>query len=277
MITHLYKGHYVRKRFGQHFLHDQYVIDSIINAINPKNDEIIIEIGPGLGALTKKIGKLLNHLSVIEIDHDLSLRLKNNSSLHKKLCIFQQDVLTFDFSWFSNQKKQLLRVFGNPPYNISTPLIFHLFHHINSIHDIHLMLQEEVVDRLLANPGSKSYSRLSVVAQYYCKISQILTVSSQSFIPQPNVRSKLVRLIPITQTKESLHYVHFLSFVTKEAFSQRRKKIRNSLSHLFPSEILLKMNICPNLRAENITISQYHQLANWLSRNLNIPKHSLRK
>ncbi|VFP83966.1 Ribosomal RNA small subunit methyltransferase A [Candidatus Erwinia haradaeae] len=268
MTAHTYRGHYARKRFGQHFLHDPCIIESIIHAIQPKYGEVMIEIGPGLGALTEKIGRVLDKLTVIEIDHDLTLRLKYHSFLQTKLTVFEQDALEFDFSQFAKQQTQLLRVFGNLPYNISTPLIFHLFKHINIIHDMHFMLQEEVVNRLVAKPGNKSYGRLSVMAQYYCKIFPILTVPSQSFVPPPNVISKIVRLIPITHVQTLPHHVYFLSLVTTAAFNKRRKTLRNSLSHLIPTQALVNMHICPTLRAENISVMQYCQLADWLGNHL---------
>ncbi|VFP82829.1 16S rRNA (adenine(1518)-N(6)/adenine(1519)-N(6))-dimethyltransferase RsmA [Candidatus Erwinia haradaeae] len=266
MTSHIYQGHYARKRFGQHFLHDQSIIENIIRAIQPQHGESMIEIGPGLGALTVHIGRLLNDLVVIEIDHDLILRLQNNPLLKQKLTIFQQDALTFDFSRFARSQTQILRICGNLPYNIATPLILHLFNHISVIHDMHFMLQEEVANRLLAHPGNKSYGRLSVMAQYYCDILPVLNVPSQSFTPPPKVRSKVVRLIPIRHSKELPNHMYLLSCVTRAAFSQRRKTLRNSLSHLIPSEVLLHMHICPKLRAENISVMQYCQLARWLGK-----------
>ncbi|WP_174232570.1 16S rRNA (adenine(1518)-N(6)/adenine(1519)-N(6))-dimethyltransferase RsmA [Candidatus Erwinia haradaeae] len=262
-----YHRYHAKKRFGQHFLHDQYIIDAIINAIYPQYGQAMLEIGPGLGALTHKIEPLINKLTVIEIDRDLTLRLKNHSRLKHKINIFQQDALIFNFSDFSNKKNQLLRIFGNLPYNISTPLIFHLFNHINAIHDMHFMLQQEVADRLLAEPGNKNYSRLSVMSQYYCQMFPVISVPASALTPIPKVNSTVVRFIPIKTTVQSPIHIHALHRITKAAFNQRRKKIQNSLQYLVSIEGLMKMNISPDLRAENISVLQYYQLADWLTKN----------
>ena len=167
--THL--GHTARKRFGQNFLHDHYVIDAIVAAIHPQEGQVLVEIGPGLGALTEPVASQLSHMHVVELDRDLAERLRHHPVLKDKLTIHEADAMKFDFNTLK-QDGQPLRVFGNLPYNISTPLMFHLFEQSGLISDMHFMLQKEVVDRLAAGPGSKAYGRLSVMAQYYCQIGR---------------------------------------------------------------------------------------------------------
>ncbi|OCG37755.1 MULTISPECIES: 16S rRNA (adenine(1518)-N(6)/adenine(1519)-N(6))-dimethyltransferase RsmA [unclassified Gilliamella] len=262
MNNRVHQGHFARKRFGQNFLHDDYIIESIVSAIQPKKDQALVEIGPGLAALTIPISKHIDHLTAIEIDRDLANRLIENPFLNNKLTVIEQDALTFDFNQLADQLGKPLRVFGNLPYNISTPLMFHLFEHTNIITDMHFMLQKEVVTRLVASPNSKHYGRLSVMAQYYCQIIPVLEVPPTSFKPAPKVDSAVVKLIPYKEKPYLVNDIKILSRVTTEAFNQRRKTIRNSLSNLFTVEQLTELNIDPNLRAENLTVQQYCQLAN---------------
>ncbi|MCO6544596.1 MAG: 16S rRNA (adenine(1518)-N(6)/adenine(1519)-N(6))-dimethyltransferase RsmA [Gilliamella sp.] len=262
MNNRVHQGHFARKRFGQNFLHDDYIIENIVSAIQPKKDQALVEIGPGLAALTIPISKHIDHLTVIEIDRDLASRLIENPFLNNKLTVIEQDALTFDFNQLADQLGKPLRVFGNLPYNISTPLMFHLFEHADIITDMHFMLQKEVVTRLVASPNSKHYGRLSVMAQYYCQIIPVLEVPPTSFKPAPKVDSAVVKLIPYKEKPYLVNDIKILSRVTTEAFNQRRKTIRNSLSNLFTVEQLTELNIDPNLRAENLTVQQYCQLAN---------------
>lgn len=262
MNNRVHQGHFARKRFGQNFLHDDYIIESIVAAIQPKADQALVEIGPGLAALTVPVSKYVDHLTVVEIDRDLASRLIDNPLLNNKLTVIEQDALTFDFNELKQQLGKPLRVFGNLPYNISTPLMFHLFEYANIITDMHFMLQKEVVTRLVAAPNSKDYGRLSVMAQYFCQIIPVLEVPPTSFKPAPKVDSAVVKLIPYKEKPYQLNDVKILSRVTTEAFNQRRKTIRNSLSNMFTVEQLVELNIDPNLRAENITVQQYCQLAN---------------
>ncbi|OCG37690.1 16S rRNA (adenine(1518)-N(6)/adenine(1519)-N(6))-dimethyltransferase RsmA [Gilliamella sp. Gris1-4] len=262
MNNRVHQGHFARKRFGQNFLHDDYIIENIVSAIQPKKDQALVEIGPGLAALTIPISKHIDHLTVIEIDRDLASRLIENPFLNNKLTVIEQDALTFDFNQLADQLGKPLRVFGNLPYNISTPLMFHLFEHADIITDMHFMLQKEVVTRLIASPNSKHYGRLSVMAQYYCQIIPVLEVPPTSFKPAPKVDSAVVKLIPYKEKPYLVNDIKILSRVTTEAFNQRRKTIRNSLSNLFTVEQLTELNIDPNLRAENLTVQQYCQLAN---------------
>ena len=262
MNNRVHQGHFARKRFGQNFLHDDYIIESIVAAIQPKADQALVEIGPGLAALTVPVSKYVDHLTVVEIDRDLASRLIDNPLLNDKLTVIEQDALTFDFNELKQQLGKPLRVFGNLPYNISTPLMFHLFEYANIITDMHFMLQKEVVTRLVAAPNSKDYGRLSVMAQYFCQIIPVLEVPPTSFKPAPKVDSAVVKLIPYKEKPYQVNDVKILSRVTTEAFNQRRKTIRNSLSNMFTVEQLVELNIDPNLRAENITVQQYCQLAN---------------
>ena len=262
MNNRVHQGHFARKRFGQNFLHDNYIIESIVAAIQPKQGEALVEIGPGLAALTVPVSKLVDHLTVIEIDRDLASRLVENPFLQNKISVIEQDALSFDFNQLSDRLGQPLRVFGNLPYNISTPLMFHLFEYASIITDMHFMLQKEVVTRLVAAPNSKDYGRLSVMAQYYCQIIPVLEVPPTSFKPAPKVDSAVVKLIPYKQKPYLVNDIKVLSRITTEAFNQRRKTIRNSLGNLFTAEQIGELGIDPNLRAENLTVEQYCLLAN---------------
>ncbi|MEJ8678644.1 16S rRNA (adenine(1518)-N(6)/adenine(1519)-N(6))-dimethyltransferase RsmA [Plesiomonas shigelloides] len=267
MNDSVHLGHRARKRFGQNFLNDVFVIDSIVSAINPRKGEAMLEIGPGLAALTEPVARNLDHMTVIEIDRDLAERLRHHPQLKDKLTVREQDAMSADFSAISAELGQKLRVFGNLPYNISTPLMFHLFDYTDSISDMHFMLQKEVVNRLAAGPGSKAYGRLSVMAQYYCQVIPVLEVPPHAFKPAPKVDSAVVRLVPHAQKPFPVKNLRWLSRVTTDAFNQRRKTLRNGLSHLFSVEQLEALGIDPTLRAENITVEQFCRLANWLSDN----------
>ena len=274
MNNRVHQGHLARKRFGQNFLNDQFVIESIVSAINPQKGQAMVEIGPGLAALTEPVGERLDQLTVIELDRDLAARLKTHPFLGPKLTIFQQDAMTMNFGELSKEMGQPLRVFGNLPYNISTPLMFHLFSYTDAIADMHFMLQKEVVNRLVAGPNSKAYGRLSVMAQYYCNVIPVLEVPPTAFTPPPKVDSAVVRLVPHGSNKPyPVKDVRVLSRITTEAFNQRRKTIRNSLGNLFSVELLTELGVDPAMRAENISVEQYCRLANWLSENV-APKES---
>ncbi len=265
MNTRVHQGHFARKRFGQNFLTDQFIIDSIVASINPQPGQAIVEIGPGLAALTEPVADRMDKMTVIEIDRDLAARLASHPFLQSKLTIIQQDAMTVDFTALAQERGQPLRVFGNLPYNISTPLMFHLFTFTNAISDMNFMLQKEVVNRLVAGPGSKTYGRLSVMAQYYCQVIPVLDVPPTAFRPAPKVDSAVVRLIPHRENPYVLKDVALLSRVTTQAFNQRRKTIRNSLGDLFSPETLTELGIDPATRAENISVAQYCLMANYLA------------
>ncbi len=266
MNSKVHQGHRARKRFGQNFLHDQNVIASIVAAINPKKDQTLVEIGPGLGALTEPVAELVDQLNVVELDKDLAERLQSHPFIRHKLTIHQADAMRFDFSQLIEDEKPL-RVFGNLPYNISTPLMFHLFTFSNKVKDMHFMLQKEVVNRLAAGPNCKAYGRLSVMAQYYCAITPILEVPPGAFKPAPKVDSAVVRLEPYAELPVVAKDVKLLNKVCTMAFNQRRKTLRNSLKKLFTEPQLEELGIDPNNRPENVTVAQYVALANWLYDN----------
>jgi 16S rRNA (adenine1518-N6/adenine1519-N6)-dimethyltransferase len=256
-------GHTARKRFGQNFLHDQYVINQIVSAIHPINGENLIEIGPGLGALTEPVAELVEHLNVVELDRDLAKRLRHHPFLNTKLNVLEHDALKFDFAQLSKEDRDL-RIFGNLPYNISTPLMFHLFSFHSKIKDMHFMLQNEVVKRLCAVSGDKLYGRLSVMAQYYCKATPVVFVPPSAFNPPPKVDSAVVRLVPHEVPPVQLSSVDLLQRVVTTAFNQRRKTIRNSLSALLDEQAISDAGINPTLRAEALTLQDFANLANAL-------------
>lgn len=254
-------GHVARKRFGQNFLHDKQIIDGIVSAINPKDGENLIEIGPGLGALTEPVCENVSQLTVVELDRDLAKRLRSHPFIQDKLTIIEADALNHDFSeLFDGERK--LRVFGNLPYNISTPLMFHLFSHINVISDMHFMLQKEVVNRLAAGVGDKNYGRLSIMAQYYCQVMPVLHVSPGAFNPPPKVDSAVVRLIPHAKLPVTVADKQVLDQVVSAAFNQRRKTIRNSLKNYMDEAQLEALGLNPTARAENLSLSDFALIAN---------------
>lgn len=252
--------HRARKRFGQNFLHDPTIIQRIIDTINPQKNDHIIEIGPGKGALTKPLLERVDHLDVIEIDRDLAgtLQTKLDTNEHK-LTIHQFDALKIDFSMFGHTD---LRIIGNLPYNISTPILFHLLHFSKHIKDMIFMLQKEVVERICAKSNSKQYGRLSVMLQYYCDVESLFTIKPEAFTPSPKVDSAIVRLTPLTQPKYVLSDKNTFAFIVREAFSQRRKTIRNALKKYLNDAHFEELVITPEKRAENLEIEEFIKLAN---------------
>ncbi len=255
-----------RKRFGQNFLIDQNVIENIVHLIHPKPNDIMVEIGPGLGALTKPILDQVDHLDVIEIDRDLAKALTLytlQSGQAHKITLHQQDALTFDFSQLYHQQK--LRIVGNLPYNISTPLLFYLLNFAPMIQDMHFMLQQEVVDRMTAQPNTKAYGRLSIMIQAQCQTQSLLTVESNAFHPAPKVRSKIIRLTPHQTAPYPVSDFKTLQNVTTEAFNQRRKIIHNALKHYLRDEDYQKLNLNPSLRPEALTVQDFIHISNYIS------------
>ena len=257
-------GHHARKRFGQNFLHDQYTIDSIVSAIAPRQNDVMVEIGPGLGALTEPVCDQIDKLHVVELDRDLAARLREHPRLKDKLIVHEADAMKFNFDELA-QPGRPLRVFGNLPYNISTPLIFHLLEKSQHITDMYFMLQKEVVERLAAGPNSKDYGRLTVMTQYYCQVVPVLEVGPHAFKPAPKVDSAVVRLVPYQQRPYEALNVNDLHRVCQEGFGQRRKTIRNSFRNFITAEQLEEIGIDPNLRRENLTLAQFVSIANWLN------------
>lgn len=263
--------HKPRKRFGQHFLHDQVVIHKIISAIQPARKQAFIEIGPGKGAITIPLLKVIEKLEVVELDRDLIpiLRQKVQREIGEDcqnsghLIIHEADALTFDFCALA-KKHQKLRLIGNLPYNISTPLLFHLLGQSDCIQDMHFMLQKEVVDRMTALPGSKVYGRLSVMIQYYCEVRSIFKISKDAFSPPPKVESAIVQLIPYENPPHPVKDEACLKLITHRAFGQRRKTLRNTLKGLLTDDEILGLNIDPGKRAETLDIEQFAALSNAL-------------
>lgn len=263
MNANYFKKHIPLKKYGQNFLIDQNIINNIIKSINPKNKEVFVEIGPGLAALTKPICEILEELIVIEIDLNL-LNFLKKCSFYSKLKVFFEDALHFNYIDLFHKKNQLIRVFGNLPYNISTSLIFNLFKQIKVIKDMNFMVQKEVAERLSAIPGTKLYGRLSIMSQYYCNIKIILNAIPENFKPVPKVCSIFINLTPHVNSPYFVYDVNILSYVTKKAFQKRRKMLRHSLRELFSEKKLIQLDIEPTLRAENISIFQYCKLSNYL-------------
>ncbi len=256
-------GHKAKKRFGQNFLHDDAVISKIVDAINPEPDENLVEIGPGLGALTEPVIERAGAISVVELDRDLAHRLRHHPFLASKLTIYETDALKFDFSQLSSEKP--LRLFGNLPYNISTPLIFHLLTFNQQVKDMHFMLQKEVVERMAAAPNCKAYGRLSIMTQYQCQVIPVMEIGPEAFNPAPKVDSAIVRLVPHQTIKNPAKDITTLNKVCLAAFNQRRKTIRNSFKKLLTVEQIESLGIDAGIRPDNLTPDQYITIANFLS------------
>ena len=252
--------HIPRKRFGQHFLRDQNIISRIVAAINPKPEDHLVEIGPGQGAITIPILKLARHLDAIELDRDLIDELESRA-VRGGLRVHEADALTFDFSRL-RVGKQPLRLFGNLPYNISTPLLFHLLTFSSIVSDMVFMLQKEVALRLAAPANDDDYGRLSVMVQYHCEVELLFDVPPMSFHPPPKVNSSIVRLIPYSQYPFIAKDYELFSLVVKNAFGQRRKTLRNSLRELVSAELWERMPIASDLRAENLSVKDFVAISN---------------
>jgi 16S rRNA (adenine1518-N6/adenine1519-N6)-dimethyltransferase len=253
--------HIPRKRFGQHFLTDHAVIAEIVAAIGPQADDVVVEIGPGLGALTAPLLALLAHLHVIEIDRDIIARLRL-AYAPQRLSVHAGDVLEFDFSALPGA----LRVVGNLPYNISTPLLFHLARYAGRIRDMHFMLQKEVVERMVAPPGGGDYGRLSVMLQYRFDMESLLAVAPGAFSPPPQVDSAVVRMRPRPRPQLTAESEDGLALVVRRAFAQRRKTLRNSLAGLLDAGDYAALAIAPGLRAENLAVADFVAISNYLER-----------
>ena len=249
-----------KKRFGQHFLHDLSIIQKMVYAINPKSAEKLIEIGPGLGALTFPLLDETHHLDVVEIDRDVIQPLQQKGQ--DRLTIHNVDALRFDFSSLLDDATAKLRVVGNLPYNISTPLIFHLLEFREQISDMHFMLQKEVVDHLTAIPGSKDYGRLSIMVQYFCQADYLFYVPPSAFNPPPKVDSAVLRIKPWDELPYVSNNHDNLSKLVKEAFSKRRKTLRNSLKKMLTAEQIESVGIDAGLRPEQLSVEDYVKLSN---------------
>jgi 16S rRNA (adenine1518-N6/adenine1519-N6)-dimethyltransferase len=248
--------HRPRKRFGQNFLVDRAAVDAIVAAVAPRREDRMVEIGPGLGALTRPLCERVYRLEVIEIDRDIVARLKE-SPLAARIVIHEGDALAFDFGGLGNG----LRVVGNLPYNISTPLLFHLADHAQAIRDIHVMLQKEVVERMIAAPSASDYGRLSVMLQYRFRMECVLQVPAAAFRPAPEVESALVRMIPLRPLPHPARDETRFAAIVAAAFSQRRKTLRNTLKGRFGPADFARLGIDPGLRAQDLRVEDFVRLA----------------
>jgi 16S rRNA (adenine1518-N6/adenine1519-N6)-dimethyltransferase len=252
--------HVPRKRFGQHFLIDPSVIVALVAAIRPRRDDRMVEIGPGLGALTRPLLEHVDHLHVVEIDRDLVARLEATVS-RERLTVHQCDALDFDFAALG----PALRVVGNLPYNISTPLLFRVAESVHHICDAHFMLQHEVVERMIALPGNRDYGRLSVMLQYHFAMERVLSVPAAAFRPAPKVRSSVVRLAPLRREARERCDENLLREVVTKAFTQRRKTMRNSLHDYLGEDEFEALGIDPSARAETLSVEEFVRVTNHLA------------
>lgn len=252
-------AHQARKRFGQHFLVDEGIIESIVRGIAPQRSDTVMEIGPGLSALTKPLLESLDHLTAVEIDRDLAARLRRQYPV-EKLTIVEADALQVDFGMFGTQ----LRIVGNLPYNISSPLLFHLIAYADHVVDQHFMLQREVIDRMVAAPGSGDYGRLSVMLQSRYHMNKLFDVPPEAFDPPPRVVSAVVRMAPLPESRPRPQSQSAFEKLVMRAFTQRRKMLRRSLnewSELIDWEAL---GILPTSRAEEVSVQQFIALSDSL-------------
>ncbi len=259
--------HVAKKRFGQNFLTDQSVIGSLIDAISPQHDDLMVEIGPGLGALTKPLMQKLKLLHVVELDRDICAWMGKEyakQTAEQSLIIHNLDALKYDFTSLGKN----LRVTGNLPYNISTPILFHLLANVAGINDMHFMLQKEVVERMVAMPSTPAYGRLSVMLQYHLAMEYLITVPPTSFEPAPKVESAFVRCVPHAVLPFLAKDEALFAKVVLAAFGQRRKTLRNTLKSLLDDDGFAALNISAQLRAENLSVSQFVAISNYLGNYL---------
>ncbi len=254
--------HTPRKRFGQNFLHDTRMIQRIASSIGLTANDTVLEIGPGQGALTEVLLPYQAQLTAVELDRDLVKLLREKFASNTNFQLLEGDALQFDIASLSPAASSV-RVVGNLPYNISTPLLFHLLNQRAWIRDMHFMLQKEVVQRLAAEPGGKDYGRLSVMAQYYCRVMPLFDVPPGCFFPPPKVMSAIVRLQP-REPEITAHDPQLLATLVNTAFQQRRKTLRNTLKTLANETHMLAVNINPEARAETLSVADFVRLSNVL-------------
>ena len=265
--------HIPRKRFGQHFLTDEGIIHAIVGAIHPKPGEVLVEIGPGLGALTSPLLDRIPHLHVVELDRDIIARLKKTWP-PERLSIHEGDALKFDFNVIANRggsrqssqysDAEKIRICGNLPYNISSPLLFHLTIYADLIRDMTFMLQKEVVDRMVARPSTPAYGRLSVMLQRRYHMDAILNVPPEAFDPPPKVESAVVRMIPKAASEMTLLDEKRFGEIVAAAFSMRRKTLRNTLANQLKAEDFAQLGIDPRLRAEDLALADFEAITSCL-------------
>ncbi|EPJ6839680.1 16S rRNA (adenine(1518)-N(6)/adenine(1519)-N(6))-dimethyltransferase RsmA [Stenotrophomonas maltophilia] len=249
-----------KKQLGQHFLADRHYIDKIVMAVNPKDGDRLVEIGPGQGAITLPLLRVHPKLTVIEFDRDLIAPLTAAAEPLGELTIVHRDVLRVDFTELADG--QPIRLVGNLPYNISSPILFHALEHAAVIRDMHFMLQKEVVDRMAAGPGSKVYGRLSVMLQAYCQVTSLFVVPPGAFRPPPKVDSAVVRLVPRDPASININDHKRFADVVKAAFGQRRKTLRNALNNVVSAEQFIAAGVRPDARAEQLDVAEFIALAN---------------
>lgn len=254
--------HIAKKRFGQNFLTDQAIISSLVDAISPKTNDLMVEIGPGLGALTQPLMQQLEMLHVVEVDRDI-ITWMEKTYVQKKITIHNSDALKFDFSCLGSA----IRVVGNLPYNISTPILFHLLDNVASIIDMHFMLQKEVVERMVTEPSTAAYGRLSVMLQYRLQMEYLFTVPPEAFDPAPKVESAFVRCVPHASLPYPADDEVLFAQVVTAAFGQRRKTLRNTLKGLLDDDGFKDLNIDSQHRAENLSVADFVKISNYLSRH----------
>ncbi|MFM6988937.1 MAG: 16S rRNA (adenine(1518)-N(6)/adenine(1519)-N(6))-dimethyltransferase RsmA [Arenimonas sp.] len=252
-----------KKNLGQHFLTDRDIIEHIVHAVDPRPGDNLVEIGPGQGAITFPLLKKHGKLTVIEFDRDLITPLSEAAHGVGELTIVHKDVLQVDFDKLAGEGR--IRLVGNLPYNISTPILFHVLEHCLHVHDMHFMLQKEVVDRMAAAPGSKVYGRLSVMLQAVCEVTPLFDVPPQSFNPPPKVDSAVVRLVPRDPAGIGIRDHALFEAVVRDAFAQRRKTLRNALGKLCTAEQLQAVGIKPEIRAEQLPVADFIRLTNHLA------------
>ncbi len=257
-------GHRARKRFGQHFLTDPGVVDGILRAVHATKDDVVVEIGPGQGAITAALAADAGTLHAVELDRDLVARLRQQYDGHASVTVHAADALAFDYSTLGDR----LRIVGNLPYNISTPLLFHLLKFRDHIVDMHFMLQKEVVARMAAGPGSKTYGRLGIMLGCHLRIESLFDVDRSAFSPPPEVTSAVVRLDPLPPGTYDIRDEALLAKLVSNAFMKRRKTIRNALKDHVEVSDLESVGIDPGMRPEQISIAKYVELSNHLSSSL---------
>ena len=253
--------HRARKRFGQHFLHDPQVIARIMAVLQPRAGDPMVEIGPGRGALTRSLLPAVKTLDAVELDRDLIPLLQRDMAPLGELRVHHGDALKFDFCTLVRDERKV-RVVGNLPYNISTPLLFHLMDQQACIHDTHFMLQKEVAQRLAASPGGRDYGRLGIMVQYHCVVEKLFDVGAGAFSPPPKVTSSFIRLIPRTSPAAEVHNEAHFKQLVNQAFSRRRKTLRNALKGLLTQEQIAAQGIDPAVRPETLALEAFARLSN---------------
>jgi 16S rRNA (adenine1518-N6/adenine1519-N6)-dimethyltransferase len=256
------EGHTARKRFGQNFLADAHYVGRIVDAVNPAPGENVVEIGPGLAAITGGLIERAGHITAIEIDRDLAARLRE-AYTPQQLTLHEADVLAFDFASLGVD----LRIVGNLPYNISSPLLFRLAEHADRLRDLHVMLQREVVARMTAEPGTADYGRLTVMLQVKFAIRRLFVVPPGAFRPAPKVESAIARLVPLGLVKPHIADPALFARVVSAAFGQRRKTLRNALSSLCDDTTLRRIGVDPGVRGETLAVAEFVRVANALATN----------